>query len=66
MKKERPDKDKGSCFEMDLMIQQITTVVRELDEHESSKQHTHVRRIPFQTGSSASLPSLLPAILHPE
>ena len=26
--------DKGNCFYMELMIQQLTTVVRELEEHE--------------------------------
>ena len=33
-KKERSGKEKDNCFEMGLMIQQLTTVVRELEEHE--------------------------------
>ena len=32
LKKQKPDKD--NCFEMELMIKQLTTVVRELEEHE--------------------------------
>ena len=31
-KKQRPDKD--NCFELELMVNQLTTVVRELEEHE--------------------------------
>ena len=32
MKKQKPDKD--TCFEMELMVKQLTTVVKELEEHE--------------------------------
>ena len=32
-KKQKPDKD--NCFDIELMIKQLTTVVRELEKHES-------------------------------
>ena len=31
-KKQKPDKD--NCFDIELMIKQLTTVVRELEKHE--------------------------------
>ena len=31
-KKQKPDKK--NCFDMELMMKQLTTVVRELEEHE--------------------------------